>query len=86
MRRLGWLLVWFMRVVAPTVFVVVGVANIVAGYVPSLADRMGHAPWPLSVGLIVLGGLGAAHSFWIVRVHQRHRQFMSSRQANAQRS
>jgi hypothetical protein len=79
-------LILFMRWVPGTVLVVSGIAGVVAGYVPALQDRIGHAPVPLSIGMIVFGSLSLALSFWVASVHRRYRQFVASRQASAQGS
>jgi hypothetical protein len=76
-------LVWFMRWAPGTVLVVIGVANIVAGYVPALERRIGHGPLPLSIGVIVFGSLSLALAVWVTSVEKRYRQFIASRRANA---
>ena len=79
-------LVWIMRWVPGALLTVIGVANIVAGYVPALENRIGHAPLALSIGLIVFGCLSMALSFWVAGVENRYRQFVASRRADAEGS
>jgi hypothetical protein len=74
---------WFMRWAPGTLLIVIGVANIVAGYVPALEDRIGHAPLPLSIGMIVFGCLSTALSFWVAGVERRYQQLVASRRSNA---
>jgi hypothetical protein len=83
LRGVKLLIFWLGRLVPATILIVIGVAEIIAGYVPALKERIGHAPLPLSIGGIVLGCLSVALSFWIVRVHQRYRKFVASRRAHA---
>jgi hypothetical protein len=83
LRSMKLALVWLMRWVPGTVLVVIGVANIVAGYVPALARRIGHGPFALSIGVIVFGGLSLALTVWVTSVEKRYRQFIASRRANA---
>jgi hypothetical protein len=78
--------IWFMRWAPGTVLIVIGSANIAAGYVPALKDRIGHAPLALSLGIIVFGCLSVALAFWVTGVEKRYRQFVTSRRANAQGS
>ena len=77
------LIFWLGRLVPAAVLIVIGVSQIVAGYVPKLEERIGHAPLPLSIGIIVLGLLSMALSSWIAQVHKRYRQYVASRQADA---
>jgi hypothetical protein len=77
------LIFWLGRWVPATILIVIGVSQIVAGYVPALEERIGRAPLPLSIGAIVLGCLSMALSFWIAQVHKRYRQYVASRRTNA---
>lgn len=74
-------LVWFSRFVPASLLIGIGLAQIVAGYVPALKDRSGQAPVPLTVGMIVVGSLSMALSVWVVSVEQRYKRFVASRQA-----
>jgi hypothetical protein len=67
------LIFWLGRFVPAAILIGVGGYEIVAG----------HAPLPLSIGAIVLGCLSVALSIWIARVFKRHRQYVTSRRANA---
>jgi hypothetical protein len=75
---------WFLRLVSLlpcAALILIGVANIVSGYVPWLAARIGHAPIWLSVGIIVFGAVGASPSLWLMRLRLR---WTNMRRAQAQ--
>ena len=75
--------VWFMRWAPGTVLLVMGVAYIVAHYVPALEDQIGHPPLPLSIGVAVFGSLNVALACWSTSVEKRYRRFIASRRADA---
>ena len=75
--------IWFARVVPGTLLIVIGVSNILAGYVPKLRDWLGRAPLPLSIGVTVLGTLYVALQFYLARLRRRYKLMIEMRQANA---
>lgn len=76
-------IIWFARVVPATLFIVIGVSSILAGYVPELQGWVGHAPLPLSIGVTVFGVLLAALQFYLAHLRRRYRLMIEARQANA---
>jgi hypothetical protein len=63
--------------------VAIGSANIVSGYTPWLAAKIGHAPTWLSVGAIVFGALSAIPGLIVLYLQQRLRTLAAMRRADA---
>ncbi|HWA60836.1 MAG TPA: hypothetical protein VG939_05650 [Caulobacteraceae bacterium] len=76
------LVLWIGRWVPATLLLVIGIETITARFVPSLDDRTGHAPLPLSIGMIVLGGLSMALSLWVARLRRRYRQYVAAKRVD----
>jgi len=68
---------------APGVLLIaVGISEIVSGYVPWLAARVGHAPIWLSVTCIAIGALGALPYLSVMYLQRCLRNLVALRRTN----